>query len=56
MDLLTKAIVVAVVIAVVIVSAYYLLRQSSANQVTKAQATSLILFTEMYAKSFATLM
>ncbi|MCL5786598.1 MAG: hypothetical protein M1520_00115 [Candidatus Marsarchaeota archaeon] len=43
MDLLTKAVIVAVVIAVVIVSAYYLLRQSSANQVTKAQATSLIL-------------
>lgn len=43
MDLLTKAVLVAVVIAVVIVSAYYLLRQSSTNEVTKTQATSLIL-------------
>ncbi len=42
MDLLEKAIVIAVVIAVIIISAYYLLRHQTAPQVTQAQATSLI--------------
>jgi hypothetical protein len=43
MDLLAKAIVVAIVIAIVIASAYYLLRQPTTPQITKAQASSLIL-------------
>ncbi len=43
MDLLAKAVVVAIVIVIIIIAAYYLTKQPVLPQVTKSQASSLIL-------------